>query len=82
MRRLIQLIPSSIHTFIQDEYGLSDDGIGDPANDGPTALAAVTLGIAQKPIWGKRFKIRVTSKNTGRKIDFNVVFDLIKKKTN
>ena len=82
MRRLIQLIPSSIHTFIQDEYGLSDDGIGDPSNDGPTALDAVTLGIAQKPIWGKRFKIRVTSKNTGRKIDFNVVFDLIKKKTN
>tara|TARA_A100001011_G_scaffold200057_1_gene208372 strand:- start:1768 stop:3792 length:2025 start_codon:yes stop_codon:yes gene_type:complete len=81
MRRLIQLVPASQHTF-RDEYGLSDDGFGDPSNDGPTALDKVTLGIARKPIWGKRFKIRVTSNNTGRKIDFNVVFDLIKKKTN
>ena len=78
MRKLVQLIPSSLHTIY---VGNSDDGIDQPTVDVPNSLDKVILGIAEKPIWGKRFKIRLTSNNTGRKIDFNVVFNLIKKKT-
>ena len=31
-----------------------------------------SLGIKEETVWGKKYKIRVTSKKTGRKIDFNI----------
>lgn len=33
------------------------------------------------PIWGRKFKIRVTSNSTGKKIDFNLVFDVVKEQS-
>ena len=30
------------------------------------------MGFAEKPIWGRRFKFRFTSTDTGKKIDINV----------
>ena len=35
----------------------------------------VLLGKKTPPIWGKKFKMRVTSKKTGKKIDFNLEYD-------
>ena len=34
----------------------------------------IRLGGAQTAIWGKKFKIRITSKSTGKQIDLNVTF--------
>ena len=34
------------------------------------------VGTNPDPIWGRRFKIRVKSKKTGKKFDLNVTFDL------
>ena len=42
-------------------------------------LDNVMLGITDSPIWGKKFKFRVKSNNTGKTIDINVDFDLIKR---
>ena len=72
MTRLLQLVPASQHTI----YQLPDEG-----DSYKRYLNRTTLGQAGLPIWGEKFKIRVTSNNTGRKIDFNVVFNLIKNKT-
>ena len=37
-------------------------------------IESVLLGPEQDRIWGKNFKIRLTSEKTGKKIDFNVRF--------
>ena len=33
------------------------------------------LGAESKLVWGKTYKVRLTSKKTCRKIDFNITFD-------
>jgi hypothetical protein len=38
----------------------------------------ITLGTASDKVWGKKFKIRVKSKDSGKIIDLNVKFNLIK----
>lgn len=39
------------------------------------------IGTEQEAIWGRRFKIRITSKKTGKKIDLNVKFNLVDENT-
>ena len=34
----------------------------------------VNVGVAEDLIWGKTFKIRLTSKKTGKKIDLNITY--------
>ena len=52
-----------------------------PTRLSPNDLDAVGLGIAEKKIWGKKFKIRLKSKATGKKMDFNVLFNLVTEKS-
>ena len=33
------------------------------------------MGTGDEVIWGKKFKIRLTSKKTGKKIDLNVTYE-------
>jgi hypothetical protein len=70
--KLLQTIPASQHTVFQDVEENSLKG---------RALENLTLGVAKHPIWGKKFKFRITSSQTGRKIDFNIKVTLTKKKT-
>lgn len=44
-------------------------------------LENIKLGNAVDSIWGRNFKIRIASTTTGRKIDFNVNFNIITSKT-
>jgi hypothetical protein len=37
-------------------------------------IERIKLGIGDDRIWGRKFKIRLTSKNSGKKIDFNLNF--------
>jgi len=38
------------------------------------------LGIASNPVWGKNFKLRITSKTSGKKVDINFAFSRKHKK--
>jgi hypothetical protein len=44
-------------------------------------LDQIKLGNVEDSIWGRTFKIRITSTTTGKKIDFNVNFNIITSKT-
>ena len=39
-------------------------------------LRKVFAGSADDLIWGKTFKVRLTSKKTGKKIDLNITYNL------
>jgi len=48
-------------------------------NSPTTAIAArgAKLNSGDIPLWGKRYKMRVTSKATGKKLDFNFTFNQV-----
>jgi hypothetical protein len=76
MKRFFQVMPSANQTFFDPEqnsiYG---------SNTLNNKLNEIKLGMAEKSIWGRKMKIRLSSTDTGRKIDFNITFDLIKEKS-
>lgn len=44
-------------------------------------LQDLKLGIAEKSIWGRKMKLRIKSKTSGKIIDLNIDFELAKNKT-
>ena len=72
-KSLLQITPASEQDIFDDETTF--------VNNLPTfdkKINDLTLGIAQDKVWGKKFKIRIKSKDTGKIIDLNVKFNLIK----
>lgn len=67
-KKFIQITPALPHTLINEEKSKIQDI--DTARD----VKNVFLGIKDETVWGKKFKIRLTSKKTGKKIDFNIDF--------
>jgi hypothetical protein len=71
MRRLLLMSPTAQQT---DIYSVSQDLV---ENEGVTsaseAIERIRLGgITENPIWGKRYKLRFTSLDTGRMLDINI----------
>ena len=73
MKKLIQVIPSlnQVTANVDTNTHLEGIEIPTPSSDN---LPNVELGSEDliDPIWDKTFKIRLTSKQTGKKIDFNL----------
>ena len=75
-RRFIQVIPNVEQTLINesksefDSFGSAKDVKGN-----------LTYGYSQESIWNKKFKLRLTSKKTGKKIDINLRFKTKRVKT-
>ena len=66
MRRYLHIKPNIENGLIDREPLVGRE----EAND----IERVNLGIGDERVWGKKFKIRLTSKNSGKKIDFNLNF--------
>ena len=69
VKKLIQLQPNIQQlTLNTTDVDFDDDAF--------TQLSNVAVGSADDLIWGKTFKVRLTSKKTGKKIDLNITYKL------
>jgi len=69
IKKLIHLQPSEWHMDLNTERA-------DFNKDAQSQLREVFAGSADDLIWGKTFKVRLTSKKTGKKIDLNITYNL------
>jgi len=71
-RRFLAIVPRMSQTF----YDSSESSPGTIAiNEAPQPNILGTKEVIQtSSVWGKKFKVRVTSKKTGRKVDLNLTF--------
>ena len=97
MRKFLNITPALKHSMLMpwNEAGAAEEGILIPTYKSPVGNAAATedgtsinkfiaLGSGPSPHLfnnDKRYKIRLVSKNSGRKIDVNVKFKATRKKT-
>lgn len=65
IKRFLYITPSETQKLIS---GSIDGNATDAITDFP-------LSVASQEVWGKKFKIRVTSKSSGKTIDFNIKFN-------
>ena len=70
-KKLFQVIPAPRHTeFVTTDVDFSKNPFVSINNN------EVVVGSAEELIWGKKFKFRITSKKTGKKIDINIKYNL------
>ncbi len=69
VKRFVHIKPS-FRNLLSNEVQM-----GIESSDGPEVGQPVALGEGGDVTWGKKFKLRLTSKSTGRKIDFNFTFN-------
>ena len=72
LKRFLSLKPRFAHLKIKNTQEMSDVI---SSRDISSAVNKPELGIEAPKVWGNKYKIRVTSKKTGKKIDFNLEYD-------
>jgi len=68
-KKLLQLAPTAVHTSF-------DSSNVDFEKTAGSQLDNLVVGLVDHKVWGRRFKIRLTSKKTGKKLDLNVRYNL------
>ena len=71
-KRYLRISPAMIHKLINYKNTFQDKMSGEELTATSAYEASdVSLGSAESTVWGKRFKMRITSKNSGKKFDIN-----------
>ena len=84
LRKMLQIRPA-LHQSVIHKASIDDDLEGSILGevvDINSPLKEYSVGTADYPIWGRKIKIRIKSKTSGKMIDLNVNFDLIKDEKN
>jgi hypothetical protein len=68
-QKVVQIVPN-----IQQSILNTDEADFGNTASGELVDGKVNLGVAEDLIWDKTFKIRLTSKKTGKKLDLNVTY--------
>ena len=69
-KKIFRLIPN-VNQVIMDTSSVDYDDVAS------SQISNISLATdSEDSIWGKTFKIRLTSKKTGKKIDLNVTYNL------
>ena len=77
-RNLLRITPKIAQSAVNEvQSGL----INADGTLGNAIAQNITLGLEDEPLFGKRFKVRLTSKKTGKKIDLNIDFKTATQKT-
>lgn len=72
MRKYIQLIPSLPQTLLNEgELFNGGERISPQINN---SFNSLPIGIMDEGVWNQKYKVRLVSKKTGRKIDINLEF--------
>ena len=74
-QRFLKINPNMIQSLVnmEETFGTQKDGsVSNVASAYSAPDDRVILGKAEQDVWTKNFKIRVTSKHTGRKFDINL----------
>jgi len=77
MKNLLRITPRITQALVNEQAsGLIDEN----GNTQAPSLNDIVLGLEDEILFGKKFKIRITSKKTGKKMDLNITFttDVVK----
>ena len=74
MQKYIQIKPSSQNIILNPEL-IKDKNSARDLDCEEDASIPPPLGIASNGVWGKNFKLRITSKTSGKKVDINFNFE-------
>ena len=80
-RNLFQIVPSMSQIDINESVFQGLDGNIPEFATFAGRINKIEIGSAEVKLWGRKFKLRIKSKDTGKVIDFNVKFNLIKNKS-
>jgi len=69
-KKLLNISPSIDNLII-------DDSSADYTDLAKNQVQNINFGASQDSLWGKKYKIRLTSKKTGKKIDINITHKLV-----
>lgn len=74
MKKYLHIMPTVLQSVLNEEKSGLIDEDGEKETTAYAAGKSIFLGKAEEDIWDKNFKIRLTSTQTGRKIDINLSF--------
>lgn len=74
MKKHLYISPAAAHLFFDSE---TDEEFNNSTSKSEV-LDRAKIGILSPAVWDKKFKIRITSLSSGKKIDFNIAYNIKK----
>ena len=72
-KKFIQIVPSFKQRIVNEEK--SGFIVNEEKIKSVLDKDKIHLGLTEEQVWGKNFKIKITSLKTGKKIDVNISFN-------